>query len=591
MSDATKDSDPGLDAMIERLLATLRPALAEGGPAFAELTAAMLTSLRKSPVQLELILQDFYQGQIALWQRWLLPSQPAQDGLTTLPDLDTGVPPFFGFLQDQHLVWERWTEKFAATLDARDDRQRRLRFLIRQWSAAAAPGNFLATNAEALHAAVASRGSSLAQGLARLQADADLGRVTMSSVSDFTVGRDLGATAGAVVLENAVMQLIHYRPRAARVASRPLVMVPPFINKFYVLDLRPGRSLVEWALDQGWQVFMISWRNAGETMATATWDDFVRDGVLAAIDAALEITRGDGANVLGYCVGGTLAACAAGVDAAGPGKRISSLTLLATLLDYADPGDIGVYIDERSVREVEARFGAGGIVPAADVANAFASLRPRELIWEVVANNYLLGRQPVASELLYWNDDGTDVPGPLYAWYLRHLYLMNRLCRPRGVDVCGVPIALSTIRVPTYVFAARDDHIVPWASAFESMALLGGAHRFVLGENGHIGGVVNPPARNRHGYWTAEVGSANAADWLASAQHNRGSWWQDWSIWLKTHAGRMKAASARTGSRRHPPIEEAPGRYVLERAAVVRKATAGPGAAAATTRNQEGEAE
>lgn len=570
MTNATTDSDADPGAPMERLLALLLPPADAASVPFATLMGAIVAAMRDSPAPFEAILRELYREQYAFWQRWLLPSPGDEPGASANePTARPDPPPFFAMVAEQHGIWNRWAAGMAKAMDGNDPQRQRVRFMLRQWSAATAPANFLATNAEAIAAASATHGATLARGLERARADTQVGRVTLSNGPDFAVGRSLATTGGAVVLETDVMQLIQYRPRQPRVASRPLVMVPPFINKYYILDLRPGRSLVEWALDQGQQVFMISWRNASAAMATSTWEDFVRKGVLAAVDAATAITGSDRANVLGYCVGGTLSVCAAGVDAAATSPAINSLTLLATLLDYTDPGEIGVYIDERSVRDTENRFGDGGVVPAATVANAFASLRPGELVWDPIVHHYLLGQTPPASDLLYWNDDGTDLPGPVYAWYLRHLYLMNRLCVPGGVRIGAVPIHLSKIAVPAYVLAARDDHIVPWASAFRSLAYLGGPCRFVLGENGHVGGIVNPAARERHGYWTQGEPARDAPAWLALAQHNRGSWWHDWNKWLAPRSGRLRAAPKRPGNQAHPPLEDAPGRFVLERAAAM----------------------
>lgn len=572
MTDATTPSgtDPG--AALERLLATLVPAAGSSPPTFAAMMQALATAMHESPASFEAILVDLYREQQAFWQRWLLAPTAATDTDDAASASDQ--PPFFAMVDEQYAIWRHWADRLSAAMPGDDPQSRRLRFLLRQWIAAAAPRNFIGTNPAAVEAASATDGASLSQGLERARADARVGRVTLSNGSDFVVGRTLASTSGAVVLDTGVMQLIQYLPRRPRVASRPLVMVPPFINKFYILDLRPGRSLVEWALDHGQQVFMISWRNGGDATRNCTWEDLVRQGVMAAVEAALDITRADRANVLGYCAGGTVAACAAGLDAAAPSPVFNSLTLLATLLDYTDPGDIGVYIDEAAVADVERRVGRGGIVPAATVANAFASLRPGELVWDPVVHHYLMGQLPPASDLLYWNDDGTDLPGPLYAWYLRQLYLENRLRIPNAVRIGNAPIDLGAVRVPVYALAAEADHIVPWRAAFESTRLLGGTVRFVLGENGHVGGVINPAIRGRYGYRTPGRSATTAESWLDHSQHNRGSWWHDWIGWLEPLSGRTGVARKRPGNRKYRPIEEAPGRFVLERAAPMGNSTA-----------------
>ena len=342
--------------------------------------------------------------------------------------------------------------------------------------------------------------------------------------------------------------------------------MPPCINKYYILDLRPDNSFVRHAVAEGHTVFMISWRNIPPELAHLTWDDYLEQGVLAAIDVARAITRSAAVNALGFCVGGTLLACALAVLAARGTKTVASATFLTTLLDFADPGEIGVYISPDSLAVREPVLMAGQRVHGSELASAFASLRPNDLVWNYVVNNYLKGRSPPAFDLLYWNGDSSNLPGPMYAYYLKHLYLKNELREHGALTMLGESIDLARIALPTYVYASREDHIVPWHGAYETLGMLHGDTRFVLGASGHIAGVVNPPASGKRNYWTNGARVANADQWLADAQSHSGSWWPDWYRWLHAHRGGERKAPAAAGNAHHPPLTPAPGDYVVEAA-------------------------
>jgi len=471
--------------------------------------------------------------------------------------------PFFRLLRDAYLLHVRCLRELVDAAQLPADTHRRLCFALRQYLDALAPTNFPGSNPEVLRLAAQSGGASLAAGLRNLEADASRGRMQMSDERAFVVGRDLAVTAGAVIYENPVAQLIQYTPRTADVHARPLLIVPPFINKYYILDLRPENSFVRYALDQGLQVFMVSWRNAGPSLVQATWDDYVRSGVLAPLHAALDITGADKLNALGFCVGGTLLASALAV--APERSRVASLTLLASLLDFSDVGDIGVYVDAEYVTACERKFRDGGLMPGRQLAHAFATLRANELIWHFHVNNYLKGATPPAFDLLHWNDDSSNLPGRLYAWYLRNMYLENNLRQSGKVDVLDTPVDLARIEVPAYLLATRDDHIVPWTSAYAARRLLGGRIEFVLGASGHVAGVVNPPQPQRRWFWHSGPAQGQADDWLAGARREPGSWWPHWSAWVRQHAGRLAPAPALLGNERFSPIEAAPGRYVMEK--------------------------
>lgn len=553
-SDSASSLQQFLEANAEALKALAQPASEAlvDGPAFA---LAWVRTLQQAPERLAALQREFYVQQVGLWQRML--------DARELPD-DNGKLPFFALLEDQHGLMCRWAEQLPGALEMEPHLRRRLAFALRQWAEASAPANFLATNPAAMRAAITSNGASLQRGLENLRADIERGRISMSDASAFEVGRDLAATPGAVVHETPIMQLIRYAPLTETVAARPLLIVPPFINKFYILDLRPENSFVRFALEQGQQVFMISWRNITPELGNSSWEDYLQQGLFEALAAVLDIARADDANVLGFCVGGTLTACAAAIEAARGGKRIAHLTLLTTLLDFSDPGEISVFVDEASVARREREFAEGGVMPGSQLASAFASLRARDLIWFFVEHNYLLGETPRAFDLLHWNSDSANLPGRLYAWYLRNMYLENRLKQPGAIELCGQPVDLGRIAIPAYVLAAKDDHIVPWNSAFRTLHFLSGERRFVLTESGHVAGVINSAKLDRRGWWE-NPHMSNAPDaWLDSAQHHRGSWWHDWGAWIGKRSGPRIHAPAALGNERHPVVEPAPGRYVKE---------------------------
>jgi len=551
-------------AFEERLAKLLRDFLGEI-PSPARLGwDAFVRSLAARPERLAEIQQRYYRDQLALWTQALSPGglPPAQEDDRRFAAAAWSTLPYFQLLKQSYLLHARWLNELVEAADLPADTRQRLRFALHQYLDAAAPTNYPATNPEAISLAAQTGGGSLLAGLRNVERDVARGRIRMTDEGAFTVGRNLAVTPGAVIYENAVAQLIQYAPRTSAVHARPLLIVPPFINRYYILDLQPHNSFVRYALDCGMQVFMVSWRSACTETARCTWDDYVEQGVLAPLAVALEVTGSKSANALGFCVGGTLLATAAAVMP--KPARLASLTLLATMLDFSDVGDIGVYIDADYVREREREYEQGGLVPGHRLAAAFASLRANDLIWHFVVNNYLLGREPKAFDLLHWNADSASLPGPLYAWYLRQMYLENKLRTPGGVEVLGQAVDLSRITAPAYLLATREDHIVPWRSAFAATKLLGGKMTFTLGASGHIAGVVNPPQPERRCYWSAPLDGSDADGWLAQARRRPGSWWPHWSQWLRRRGGRLVGAPASLGSDRYTVIEPAPGRYVRE---------------------------
>ena len=474
--------------------------------------------------------------------------------------------PFYNYLRQSYLLASKYVEQMveSAPLDAQA--KERARFAAKQWIDAMCPANFAATNPAALRAALESKGETLSRGMANLLADARKGRISQTDETAFELGRNIAVTPGEVVYENDLIQLIQYAPRTADVAKRPLVMIPPCINKYYILDLQAENSLVGYAVDSGHTVFMVSWRNVGPEQGHYGWDDYLELGVFTPLRVAREITKADKVNALGFCVGGTLLGAALAVMAAKGEDAAASVTFLAAMLDFSDTGQIGLFVDEASVATREATIGNGGVLPGTDLAFVFSSLRANDLIWPYVVNNYLLGGQPAAFDLLYWNADSTNLPGPMYCYYLRNTYLENKLRVPNALTNCGVPIDLGAVKLPMFGLATREDHIVPWRSAYRTLHLLGGDDKtFVLGASGHIAGVVNPASKNRRSHWLGEPYPADPEDWLRGAKEHKGSWWPRWMKWLDSHGGGKRKAPARAGTVKHKPIEAAPGRYVRHR--------------------------
>lgn len=448
----------------------------------------------------------------------------------------------------------------------------RLRFAVMQWIEAVSPSNFLATNPEAQRLMLDTHGESLKQGMHNLLEDIKKGRISQTDESGFVVGENVGISSGQVIFENRLMQLIQYSPLTTQVYKRPLLIVPPCINKFYVLDLQPDNSFVRYAVDQGFSVFLVSWRNplASDTdgIDTATWKDYLQEGVLAAVKAVQDISRQKQINALGFCVGGTLLASALALAKARGEDPVHSLTLLTTLLDFEDTGVLDVFVDEAHAQAREQQLGLGGLMSGRELATTFSFLRPSELVWNYVVGNYLKGQSPPAFDLLFWNSDGTNLPGPFFTWYFRNTYLENNLKVPGRIKIDGHALDLTSLDMPSYLYGSRDDHIVPWHSAYASTELLRGPIRFVLGASGHIAGVINPPSKGRRHYW-AGVGTSDACKlpgdpeaWLEGADQHAGSWWPDWADWLAVHSGERGRAPAKLGNARYQPIEAAPGRYV-----------------------------
>jgi polyhydroxyalkanoate synthase len=553
--------------------------------------AAWLASLAPDPARLAALQAAYTEKQTRLWAALVTQRPEAAPAVAPEPgDRRFAAKawrenPYYDYIRQSYLLAARFFSELAESVPLETHAKDRLRFAVKQWVDAASPSNFLATNPEALRSALETRGESLTQGLANLMADAHRGRISQSDESAFEVGRNLAVTPGAVVHENELMQLIQYAPATSQVAARPLVMVPPCINKYYILDLQPENSFVRYALEQGHTVFMVSWRNVGPEQGRYGWDDYLEMGVFEPLRIARDIARSDRVNALGFCVGGTLLGAALAVLAAKGESLVESATFLTTMLDFSEPGPLGVFIDPTSLAAREASIGSGGLLPGSDLYFVFSTLRANDLVWPYVVNNYLHGRSPDAFDLLYWNADSTNLPGPMYCYYVRNTYLENKLRVPRALTNCGVAVDLGKAPQPSFILATREDHIVPWRAAYRSVHLLGGEKTFVLGASGHVAGVINPAAKNRRSYWTGAHRPEDPADWLERAEEHPGSWWPRWAEWLAAYKGGTRKAPARPGNRSHSALEPAPGRYVRERAPAVQ---GGARSAEATSERRHG---
>lgn len=554
--------------LAQELLKLLLPGQSGGNREILEALGAGLSHDTRQWTELH---AHYAQRQLDLWMR-LLSGRLADEDEQPPPDRRFRAPewkenPFFDYLRRSYLLNSEWMLKSAESSRLEPQAKKKLLFFTRQYLDALCPANFPATNPESLKLAADTEGESTARGLRNFLADWEKGRISMTDESAFQVGRNLAITPGSVVYQTPLFQLIQYAPTTDKVYRHPLLMVPPFINKYYILDLQPDNSFVRHLVSQGHTVFLISWRNIppGSELGRATWEDYMEQVVFKAMDAALAITGAPRLNTLGFCVGGTLLACALAVLRARGDKRVRSLTLLTTMLDFADPGEICVYVDQAYVQKKEADYAAGGVMHGRELATAFASLRANELIWFYVVNSYLKGKAPDAFDLLYWNSDSANLPGTLYAWYVRNAYLENSLRIPGKLTLSGTPVDLGKIDLPTYVLAAKEDHIVPWQSALASARLLSGKIDFVLAASGHIAGVVNPASRNRRNFWVDGSLAQDAGAWLESARSFPGSWWNHWTAWLKGKGGARVPAPKAAGSDQYPPLEPAPGSYVQAR--------------------------
>ncbi len=537
-----------------------------------------LTRLWGDPVRLAQAQMNLWQDYMQLWQSTWLRAMGLQAAPVATPT--QGDKRFkdelwennllFDYLKQSYLIAARHTHGAMAGVEGLDEATRRkVEFFTRQYIDALAPTNFALTNPEVLRETLSSGGRNLLDGLDNLLDDLERGdgsqlRISMTDRTQFRLGENIAVTPGKVVFQNELMQLLQYAPATDKVLRRPLVIVPPWINKYYILDLREKNSFIRWAVSQGHTVFVLSWVNPDATLADRGFDDYMRLGPLAALDAVREITGEPDANLIGYCLGGTLLACTlAWLQARGEAGRVASATFFTTMLDFSEPGELGVFIDEAQVEALERRMARRGYLEGHEMAATFNMMRANDLIWSFVVNNYLLGRAPFPFDLLYWNSDSTRMPACMHGFYLRNMYLRNALREPGGVSLDGVPIDVGEVRTPSYFLSTMEDHIAPWQSTYAGALLFSGPVRFTLAGSGHIAGVVNPPAANKYQHWTAEGElPADPQQWLAGATQQPGSWWPHWHAWVSEGYGGGEVAARTPGSAAHPPLEDAPGSYV-----------------------------
>ena len=543
------------------------------GSAFFEMTARMMSDPSRL-VQAQLSLWNDY---MTLWQRTAqrFLGGEAQPMIEPVPgdrrfrDAAWDENTLFDYIKQSYLLTARWLQKTVREVEGIDERTaRKVDFYTRQFVDALAPSNFLMTNPEVLRATIESRGENLMQGLKNLLDDLERGKgrlaIRMTDTTAFRIGENIAVTPGKVVYQNDLIQLIQYAPTTDKVKRRPLLIMPPWINKFYILDLRPDNSFVRWAVEQGHTVFVISWVNPDERLAAKTFADYMREGPLAALDAIEQATGEREANVIGYCLGGTLLACTLAYMAAKRDNRIKSATFFVTMVDFAEAGELSVFIDEEQLSALEERMNAQGYLEGRDMATSFNMLRANDLIWSFVVNNYLLGKSPFPFDLLYWNADSTRMPAAMHSFYLRNMYQENLLAKPGGITLDGVPIDLGKVKTPAFILSTREDHIAPWRSTYAATRLYKGPVKFVLSASGHIAGVVSPPG-SKYGHWENDKNPPTADEWLASAIQHPDSWWPLWGRWVAKYAG-GEVPARQPGDGKLKPIEDAPGSYVRVRA-------------------------
>jgi polyhydroxyalkanoate synthase subunit PhaC len=478
----------------------------------------------------------------------------------------------FDHIKQSYLIAARHIKQAVANVEGLPpESEKKVAFFTRQYVDALAPSNFLLTNPQVLRETVQSGGQNLVRGLNNLLTDLEKGggqlRISMTDESAFQLGRNVATSPGKVVHQTPLMQLIQYQPTTEQVYRRPLVIIPPWINKYYILDLREKNSFIRWAVAQGHTVFVLSWVNPDASLAQKGFDDYMREGALAAFDAVERITGEREINAIGYCLGGTLLGATLGYLSNTNQTRVASATFLVSLLDFSEPGELGVFIDEEQVASLEKKMNERGYLEGSEMAGTFNLLRANDLVWSFVVNNYLLGKDPFPFDLLYWNADSTRMPARMHSFYLRNMYLENLLGEPGGIDLDGVPIDLGAVKVPSYFISTVEDHIAPWRSTYKGAKYLGsaerGAVRFVLGGSGHIAGIVNPPASNKYHYWTNDALPEKPEQWLEGATQTPGSWWVDWHAWIERQNGGEKVPA------RVPEngLEDAPGSYATLRIA------------------------
>lgn len=543
------------------------------GSAFMEMTARLMAN----PAGLMAAQLGFWQDYMTLWQNTArrmmgMDAEPVIDAPSTdrrFKDDAWKENEVFDFIKQSYLLSARFVQDVVKQVDGLDPKTaQKVDFYSRQFVDAMSPSNFLLTNPEVLRKTAETGGENLLKGLNNLLADLERGKgklhIKMTDMDAFKLGENIGVSPGKVVFQNDLIQLIQYTPATDKVLKRPLLIAPPWINKFYILDLRPRNSFVRWAASQGHTVFVISWVNPDTKLAEKGFEDYMTDGYLAALDAIEQATGEREVNAIGYCLGGTLLASTLAYMAVKGDDRIKSATFFVTMMDFEEAGELGVFIDEEQLKAIEEKMSKRGYLEGSEMATTFNMLRANDLIWSFVVNNYLLGNDPFPFDLLYWNADSTRMPARMHSFYLRKMYQKNLLAVPNGISLAGVPIDLTKIRTPAYFLSTREDHIAPWKSTYRGTQLLSGPKRFVLAASGHIAGVVNPPEGGKYSHWINKDLPPDPEEWFKGATEIAGSWWPDWHRWVSSQAKAQVPARV-PGDGKLKPIEDAPGSYVKVR--------------------------
>lgn len=472
----------------------------------------------------------------------------------------------YDYIKRSYLINSDWVRQTVGNVEGLDPHTaQKVDFFTRQFLDAVSPSNFLLTNPEVLRTTLESNGRNLVKGLQNMLEDVEQGqgklRIRMTNTEAFELGENIACTPGKVVYENDLMQLIQYKPATETVYETPLLIIPAWINKYYVLDLRPKNSLVRWLVERGYTVFMISWVNPDETLGRKQFEDYLQEGPLEALDVIQHITGQDRVNVTGYCLGGTLlASMLAYLRVHGEADRVGTATYLTTMVDFSEAGELGVFIDEEQIESLENRMSSKGFLEGSDLSTTFNMLRANDLIWSFVVNNYLLGKDPFPFDILYWNSDSTRMPATMHSYYLRNMYQKNLLVKPGGIELLNTPINITKIETPTYILSTKDDHIAPWQSTYAATQVYDGPITFVLAQSGHIAGVINPPSKKKYGYWVNDTLPLRPNEWLEDAKLIDASWWYHWHDWLRRKSGK-KIKARKVGNRKYKPIEDAPGAY------------------------------
>jgi polyhydroxyalkanoate synthase len=544
------------------------------GQAFLEMT----TRLMADPGKLMQAQVTLWQDYMKLWQRTAErflggSSEPMVEpvpGDRRFKDAAWTDSTLFDYIKQSYLLTARWLQSTVKEVEGLDAKTaKKIDFYTRQFVDAMAPSNFVLTNPEVLRSTIESSGENLVNGLKNMLDDLERGNgrlmIKMTDLDAFKVGENIAVTPGKVIYQNDLMQLLQYDPTTPKVKRRPLLIIPPWINKFYILDLRPRNSFIKWAVDQGHTVFVVSWVNPDERLAQKRFDDYMLQGPLAALDAMEQATGEREANVIGYCLGGTLLAATLAYMTAKGDDRIASATYFVALTDFAEPGELSVFIDEDQLHSLEERMKGHGFLEGSDMATTFNMLRANDLIWSFVVNNYLMGKEPFPFDLLYWNSDSTRMPAAMHSFYLRNMYQQNKLVVPGGISICGVPIDLTRITVPSFLLSTKEDHIAPWKSTYAATQIYKGPVKFCLAASGHIAGIVNPPGQGKYGHWENTELPKSPDDWFKTATYENDSWWTSWEKWIAEYAG-GDVPARKPGDGKLEPIENAPGSYVKVKA-------------------------